>query len=161
MDRLDYLILAELHKDASKSFVEIAESINATPCTVRRRYERMKRDGKIMACNITINFGRLGYQGKAFLLISLVPNCDKSETMAFVRKIKNVFVVMEIIGPCDFIAMAPITDLASIQTLLEEVKKAPNIQKVEFYCTNDVYFPIGPKFDEALNQKCQSIAKKL
>ena len=161
MDRLDYLILAELHKDASKSFVEIARSINSTPCTVRRRYERMKKKGKIVGCNLSIDLGRLGYQGKTFLLINLMPNADKSRTVAFIKKIKNVFWVMEIIGPCDFMAMAPITDLAGIQELLAEVKRAPNIQKVEFYCINDTYFPIGPKFDEALNRRCLDIADKL
>lgn len=161
MDKLDYLILSELHKDASKSFVEIAKSLNASPCTVRRRYEKMKKDGKITGCNVCLDLGRLGYEGKTFLLINLLPNSDKSETMAYLRKIKNVFVVIDIVGPCEIIAMAPITDLDSIQVLIAEAKRAPNIQKVEFYCTSDVYFPIGPKFDEALSQRCLGIADKV
>lgn len=45
MDKIDYLILSELLKDASLSFVEIAEKVGTTPYTVRRRYEKMKKEG--------------------------------------------------------------------------------------------------------------------
>jgi hypothetical protein len=44
-------------------------------------------------------------------------------------------------------AIAPITDLRSVQTLLEEARKAPNIQRVEFSCINNLDFPISPNYD--------------
>ena len=161
MDKLDYLILAELQKDGLMSFVEIAKNVHSTPCTVRRRYEQMKKAGKIFRCIVSLDLSRLGYQGKTFLLINVTPNSNKSETVAYIKNIKNILVVTEIIGPCDIMAIAPITDLTSIQTLLSEAKKAPNIQKVDFYCINDTSFPIGHNFGEVLNQRCQVLADKL
>ncbi len=44
LDALDYLILNELLKDAEASFVDVAKRVDSTPYTVRRRYERMKKD---------------------------------------------------------------------------------------------------------------------
>ncbi len=161
MDKLDYLILAELQKDGLMSFVEIAKKVHSTPCTVRRRYEQMKKTGKIFRCIVSLDLSRLGYQGKTFLLINVTPNSNKSETVAYIKNIKNVLVVTEIIGPCDIMAVAPITDLTSIQTLLTEAKKAPNIQKVDFYCINNTSFPIGHNFGEVLNQRCHTLAEKL
>jgi DNA-binding Lrp family transcriptional regulator len=160
MDKLDYLILAELHKDGAMSFVNIAHNVNSTPSKVRRCYEKMKSEGIITGCAVTLNLARLGYQGKAFLLIHLTSNSTKIETVTYLQKIKNVFGVIDIIGPCDLIAIAPITDLSSLQSLLAEAKKAPHVQKVEFYCISDVYFPLGPNFDSVLNERCQVLANK-
>lgn len=161
MDKLDYLILAELHKDGAASFVKIAKKVNSKPSTVARRYHAMKKAGQIYGCLATINLSRLGYQGKTFLLINLLPDSNKAETIAYLRNIKNVFGISEVIGPCDIMAIAPITDLASIQTLLSETRKAPNIQKVEFYCINDIYFPLGHNYGEVLYQRCRALADKL
>jgi len=161
VDKLDYLILAELLKDGAMSFVDIAKNVKSTPCTVRRRYEKMKKAGKIFRCIVSLDLARLGYQGKTFLLITVTPNSNKAETVAYLKNIRNILVVTEIIGPCDIMAIAPITDLTSIQTLLTEAKKAPNIQKVDFYCINDTSFPIGQNFGEVLKQRCQTLGNDL
>lgn len=161
MDKLDYLIIAELHRDGAMSFVDIAKNVNSTPNKVRRRYERMKRDGVIFLSAAIVDLARLGYQGKTFVMINLFPNSDKAETMKQILKIRNVFGVSEVIGPCDLIAIAFTTDLASIQATLAETKKAPNVQKVDFYCIDDTYFPLTPNFNDMLNQKSHEIADTL
>ncbi len=158
MNRLDYLILSELERDATLSFVDIAKKVGATPCTVKRRYEKMKKEGIIFGCIVSIDLGRLGYQGKTFLLITLAPKSSKSETIAYLRTIQNVLIVTQTIGPYDLMAIAPITDLRSIQTLLEEARKAPNIQRVEFSCVNNLDFPISPNYGTMLSEKSRAIA---
>ncbi len=158
MDDLDYLILGELLKDASLSFVEIAGKVGTTPYTVRRRYEKMKKEGVIFRSIVSINLFKLGYQGKAFLLITVAPNANKLETISFIKNIKNVMVVTETIGPYDLMAIAPISDLKSIQTLITEARKAPHIQRVEFSCINYVDFPVTQNFGTTLSQKSRTLA---
>lgn len=161
MDKLDYLILGELHKDGMMSFVDIAKNLNSTPCKVRRRYEKMKNEGIIYGFITTIDLAKVGYQGKVFLMITLASNVKKVETVEYLMGLRNMIGVVETIGPCDLIAIAPITDLASIQDLITKTKKAPNVQKVEFYCISNVDFPMGRTFDEMLNKRCLDIACKL
>jgi DNA-binding Lrp family transcriptional regulator len=161
MDKLDFQILSELHKDGSMSYVDIAKNVNSTPNKVRRRYEKMRRDGIIFRSAAIVDLAPLGFQGKTFIMVNLAPNSNKDETIAYLMKIKNVFGVSQVIGPCDLIAIAFITDLSSIQILLAEARKAPNIQKVDFYCIDDTYFPLGPNFNEMLNQRCQEISNTL
>ena len=161
MNKIDYLILGELERDAALSFVDIAKKVGATPCTVKRRYEKMKKEGIIFGCRVSLDLGRLGYQGKTFLLITLTPNSNKSETIAYLRTIQNVLVVTQTIDPYDLMAMAPITDLRSVQTLLEEARKAPNIQRVEFSCVNNVDFPVSPNYRTMLSEKSQTIANAI
>ncbi|MCJ7793462.1 winged helix-turn-helix transcriptional regulator [Candidatus Bathyarchaeota archaeon] len=158
MDKIDYLILSELLKDASLLFVEIAEKVGTTPYTVRRRYEKMKKEGVIHRCIVSIDLSKLGYQGKAFLLITLTPNGNKSETISYLKTIKNIIVVTEIIGSYDILAIAPITDLKSIQTIVKEARKAPYLQRVELACIDDINFPVSPNFGTILSQKSQALA---
>ena len=158
MDKLDYLILSELLKDASLSFVEIAKKVNTTPYTVRRRYERLKKEGTIQKSMISIDLSKLGYQGKAFLLITLLPNGNRAETVAFLKNVKNVIVVTEIMGAFDILAIAPITDLKSVHSLIAEVRKAPFLARVEIACIDDVHFPVSPNLGTVLSKKCQTLA---
>jgi DNA-binding Lrp family transcriptional regulator len=161
MDKLDYQIIAELHKDGAMSYVDIAKNVKSTPNKVRRRYEKLRRDSIIFGSSAIIDLSRMGYQGKTFIMVNLVDSNNKADTMNYLVKIKNVIGVSQVLGPCDLIAIAFSTDLASIQTLLAEARKAPNIQKVDFYCIDDTYFPLTPNFNSMLNQKCREIADTL
>lgn len=153
MDKLDYRILSVLLKDASLSFVEIADKAKTTPYTVRRRFEKMKNERSLHRCIVSIDLSKLGYQGKAFLLINVSPSANKSETVAYLKKIRNVIVVAELIGPYDILAIAPIIDLKSIQSLVKEARAAPHLQRVKIACIDDTNFPIGPNFNTILSQK--------
>lgn len=160
MDPLDYRILSELLIDASLSFVEIAKKLDTTPYTVRRRFERLRKDGIIQKSSVTIDLSKLGYQGKAFLLVTVSPHGNKPETIAYLRTIRNVIVVAQIIGPHDIIAIAPVTDLNSIQELVKEARKAPFLQRVEIACINDTNFPISGNLGTVLRQQSIALAKK-
>jgi len=157
MDNVDYNILSELLKDASLSFVEIAKMVNTTPYTVRRRYEKLCKEGVIQKNIVSIDLSKIGYQGKAFLLVTVTPTANKSETIAYLRNIKNIIVITEIIGPYDILAIAPITDLKSIQALKTEAKKAPFLQRIDIACVDDIYFPVSPNFGTILSGKSQAL----
>jgi len=158
MEKLDLLILSELLKDAQMSFVKIAKKLGTSPYTVRSRYEKMKKEGIIENCVVSIDLSKLGYQGKAFLLITISPNNDKTETIEALKKIRNIMVISEVIGPFDLMAIAPVMDLHSIRTLVNEAKKAPNVQRVEIACIEDTHFPVNPSFGKVLSKKGVEVA---
>ena len=158
VDSLDYLILSELLKDGFLSFVEIAGRVHTTPYTVRRRYEKMKKEGVIQRCIVSIDLSKLGYQGKIFLLMTVTSNSNKADTIAHLKEIKNIIVITETIGPYDILAIAPITDLKSMKAIVQEVRKAPYLQRVELACVDDTYFPVNPNLGLVLSKKSQEIA---
>jgi DNA-binding Lrp family transcriptional regulator len=158
MDKIDYQILSELLLDSTLSFVKIANRIGISPYTVRRRYEKMKREGIIFSHIVSIDLSKIGYQGKAFLLITTSPNGNKSDIISLLKKIKNIIVVTETIGPYDILAIAPITDLESIQMLLKDARKIPDVQYIQIACSADVNFPIGQNFGKILSKKATELA---
>jgi Lrp/AsnC family leucine-responsive transcriptional regulator len=158
MDNIDYQILSILLLDPTLSFVKIADKIEISPYTVRRRYEKMKREGIIFDHIVSIDLSKIGYQGKAFLLITTSPSGNKSDIISLLKKIRNIIVVAETIGPYDILAIAPITDLESIQMLLKDARKIPDVQNIQIACSADVSFPIGQNFGKVLSEKAMELA---
>jgi Lrp/AsnC family transcriptional regulator for asnA, asnC and gidA len=160
MDKLDYLILAELLEDARTPFLTVAKKLGVSPYTVKQRYEDMKRKGLIRRTVVSIDLTKLGYQGKAFLLITTDPEKSKTETIAGLKRISNIISGSELIGPFDIIAIAPITDYESIRRLVNQVKALPGVQHVQITCINDTAFPLNASFGKIMSQKCRELATK-
>jgi Lrp/AsnC family transcriptional regulator for asnA, asnC and gidA len=146
MDELDLLILKELMKDAQTPFLRIAKKLGVSPETVRKKYRKMKEEGIIKHCSISIDLSKIGYEGKVFLMITSAPNHDQSKTISALKKIQNVFLASEIMGDFDVIGIAPIKDLNSLKILVNKIKKEPSVKQVEIALINDTDFPINKRF---------------
>ncbi len=153
MDEIDRYILRELVKDGQTPLLRIAKRLEVSPETVRTRYGKMKEDGTITHCSVSIDLSKLGYQGKVFLLITNGPNHDKSKTIDALRKIRNIFIISEIIGDFEIIAIAPVKDFNSLKALVNKVKELPSVSRVEFTLINDTAFPVNSRFSELFLQK--------
>jgi Lrp/AsnC family transcriptional regulator, regulator for asnA, asnC and gidA len=153
LDKLDYLILKELLGDATISLVTVAKRVGTSPFTVRRRYEKLKKDGIIHRSIVSIDLAKLGYQGKAFLFITVGSDAKRSETISYLKTIRNIIVVTELIGPYDLLAIAPVRDLKNIQILVKETRKAPGVQQIKLACVNNTDFPIGKNYSTILSEK--------
>ncbi|MCW4015513.1 MAG: Lrp/AsnC family transcriptional regulator [Candidatus Bathyarchaeota archaeon] len=153
MDKLDRLILSELFKDAQMSFVKIAKKLGTTPYTIRKRYEKMKTKGIIEGCVVGVDLSKLGYQGKAFVCVSLYHGEDKLETVSEILKIQNVFAANELVSPYDILVMAAVTDVNSVRKIINKIKNLPKVQQVEMVLINDTSFPIHSSYGEILSRK--------
>jgi len=157
MDELDFLILSELLKDPQISFLAISKKLGVSSFTVKSRYDRMKKDEVITECVVSIDLSKLGYQGKALLFITNAPNTPKSATLEALKKTRNILVASEIIGPFDIIAIAPIIDLNSIKSLVNEIKGLPSVQRVHITCINDTMFPVSSTFSKVMSETSRNL----
>ena len=63
LDELDRRILHELQRDARHvSSRDIAESVDASPSTIRKRIQRLESEGVITGYRATIDYKKAGYQ---------------------------------------------------------------------------------------------------
>lgn len=160
MDRLDYLILAELFENARTPFLTVAKRIGVSPYTVKQRYEEMKQKGIIIRSVVSIDLSKIGYQGKIFLLITTNPEKNKKEVLSNLDKIGNIISTSELVGEFDIISVAVITDFESIKKIVNQVKSVPGVQRVQITCINDTAFPLNSGFGKILSQKSRELAKK-
>jgi Lrp/AsnC family transcriptional regulator for asnA, asnC and gidA len=142
MDRIDRNIINELTKNGQKSFLKIAEQIGVSPRIVQQRYEKMKRKGIILRPTTLVDLSKVGYQGTAYLLITEKPEYDKTETIKALEQMQNIFLVAEIVGEFDILAMAPFKDFNNVINLVNEIRMFPGISQVEISLTSDTSFPI-------------------
>lgn len=148
MDEIDLRIIRELTKDAQTPFLRIAKKLGVSPETVRTRYGKMRKDGTIKHCSISIDLSKIGYQGKVFLMITNSPHNDKSKTINALKKMRNIFIISEMIGDFEIIGIAPVKDMNSLTTLVNKIKKLPSVNQVKITIINDTTFPVNEHFGE-------------
>jgi Lrp/AsnC family transcriptional regulator, regulator for asnA, asnC and gidA len=153
MNEIDLQILKELTKNPQTSFLRIAEKMGISPITVQRKYKKMKEEGMLLQSSITIDLSKIGYQGKAYLMITNAPKQDKTKTMDALRQMQNVFIFTEIVGEFDLLAIAAVKDFKSIIDLVNAIRKLPSVGRVEVAFTTDTSFPVDKDFNKIFNMK--------
>jgi DNA-binding Lrp family transcriptional regulator len=148
MEEIDINIIKELKKNAQTSFLRIAKKIGVSPKTVQRRHEKMRQEGIIHRSSVAIDLSKIGYQGKAYLMITNAPNQDKKLTSKALRRMQNVVILSEVIGDFDVLAIAPVRDLITFHKLVHDIKELPSVDQVEFACVADTSFPVDKDYDK-------------
>jgi DNA-binding Lrp family transcriptional regulator len=153
MDKVDLQILQELTKDAQTPFFRLAEEIGVSPRTVQERYKRMKEEGIILRSTIEVDLSKIGYQGKAYLMITNAPNQDKAITINALDKMKNVFLLAEIVGDFDLIAIAMIKSIRDMISLVDAIRKLKSVSRVEIALVSETAFPVTESFGKVLQEE--------
>jgi len=147
MDEVDLNIIKELKKNAEKSFLKIAKKIGVSPKTVQNRYKKMREKRIIWHPTISIDLSKIGYEGKAYLMITNAPKQDAKLTFAAFNQMQNVIIISDVIGDFDVLAIALIKDLKSFAKLLQDIKEVPSVEQIEFAFVTDTQFPVDKAYD--------------
>jgi DNA-binding Lrp family transcriptional regulator len=139
MDRVDSQILERLMKNPTEPFLKIAKTIGISPVTVQKRYEKMKNKA-FSPPFIIIDLSKIGYQGKAHLLISSTGS-NPELTLKVLHNIPNVFLIAETIGKFDFIAFVAFRNIIELKKIVKQVRQQPSVKKVKIAITEQTDFP--------------------
>jgi DNA-binding Lrp family transcriptional regulator len=153
MDRIDLRILQELTKDAQTPFYRLAKEIGVSSRTVQKRYERMKEQGIIRRSTIEVDLSGIGFQGKAYLMITNAPNQDKALTIEALDRMENVFLVSEIVGDFDLIAVAMVRAVRDVIDLVGAIRRLPSVGRVEVALVGDTAFPVTESSGRVLQEE--------
>jgi len=149
MDEIDQKILRLLIKNPSKSFLSISKELNVAPLTIQKRYEKML--GKVFSNPfVIVNLSKLGYQGKALLMLNSVEKHEVGMTVKKLRQIPNVFLVAEIVGKYDVLALAAFRNLKEIKNIVKEIRAQPSVKKVVVSLTEQTDFPLRREYDPTI-----------
>jgi DNA-binding Lrp family transcriptional regulator len=146
LDRIDRQILKSLNKNPQKPFLRIAKEIGVSIYTVQKRYEKMKKESVIFGSSIVIDLSKIGYQGKAFLLITISTGYGENNMVEALQQIPNVFLVSEIVGAFDLLAMVAFRNIAEMKKVVNKIRELPNVQKVEVALTDGTSYPVNEEY---------------
>lgn len=146
MDGIDREILRLLNQNPQKPFLRIAKEIGIAPTTVQKRIEKMKKESVILGTSTIIDLSKIGYQGKAFLLITFSTSYEEKIMVSALLQIPNVFLVSEIVGAFDLLVMAVFRNIAEIKKMVNKIRALPNVQKVEVALTDGTSYPVNKEY---------------
>jgi DNA-binding Lrp family transcriptional regulator len=153
MDKLDLQILYELARDAQTSFSKIAKKIGLSPKTVLLRFNKLKKEGIIVDSTIIVDLLKLGYQGRVFLNIVNKVDRERKETINALKQTKNIFLISEIIGDFDVMAVGAVKNFKGLISLVKTVSQLPSVLEVKFTLADDAPFPFEHGFEEVFHRK--------
>ncbi len=150
MDNTDFEILQLLTKNPQEPFSGIAKKVSVSPKTVQKKVQKMKESGIIFRTTIIIDLSKLGYQGEASLRITNAPGYDKATTIDALKGIPNIFLLAEIKGDFDIMAIAAVKDYPSIVNMVNTIRQLPSVEKAEADFVTDTQFPATMGFNKQL-----------
>ncbi len=143
MDDIDMQILKKLSKNPQMPFSRVGDEIGISPITVQRRYRKMKDEDILLQSSIALDLSKLGYQGKAYVMITTGRGNNKEGQINALMRMKDVFLVTEVTGDYDLLAIAAVRDFRNTVELVNKVKRLPNVCQVEVAFTMETEFPVG------------------
>lgn len=155
MDPVDTQILTELIKDAQMSFSKISQKIGVSRETVRKRFEKMKKEGIIDRITILIDGRKIGEQGTAFLMLTCLRGADKKAIFQKLQIVPDVCLVTELMGDFDFFVWARIRDMQQMAQIVSEIRKCEGIDHIETMLLPQTYF--GFSLIPKVSIKCDGI----
>jgi Lrp/AsnC family transcriptional regulator for asnA, asnC and gidA len=126
IDALDMKIIRALQADARKPIVQIANETGANEATVRRRIDKLQKDGIIERFTVVLNYHKLGRVIKAFIGIRVEP--AKIRAIAeHLTKHPDTHVVYRTSGDTDIVTEVILEKMEDLNSFLEEELKLEGI----------------------------------
>ena len=129
-DKIDYVILEMLKKDARTSFREIARKLKASPDTISNRFERLKKEGVIVDSTVIIDPSKIGYSFIARFGVKVKP-AYSSQVLDKIIKIPSVIVASKLVGKYDLISIIVAKSFQHLCELRETVLEMSYVEKVK------------------------------
>jgi DNA-binding Lrp family transcriptional regulator len=120
-------IIRALQMDARKPIVQIAQEINASDATVRRRIDKLLKDGIIERFTVVLDYHKLGRVIKAFIGLRVEP--AKLRTIAeHLAKHPDTQVLYRTSGDTDIMTEVIFEKMEDLNAFLEEELKLEGIR---------------------------------
>ncbi len=111
-------ILEELKKDGRISFSDISNKVNKTEATVRRRVNRMLKEGIIK--NFTIDY-QIESKPKVKVTVKIEPNYKEiKDILKKLRQINEITHIWRLSGECGLFIIVEIPTIEQFNPLIEE-----------------------------------------
>ena len=127
IDALDMKIIRALQMDARKPVVQIAKEVNANEATVRRRIEKLLKDGIIERFTVVLDYHKLGRVIKAFIGLRVEPAKLKS-IAEHLAKHPDTQVLYRTSGDTDIMTEVIFEKMEDLNAFLEEELKLEGIR---------------------------------
>ncbi len=119
IDALDMKIIRTLQSDARKPILQIAKEVDASEATVRRRIDKLLKDGIIERFTVVLDYHKLGRVIKAFIGLRVEPAKLKAIAQ-HLAKHPDTQVLYRTSGDTDIVTEVIFEKMEDLNAFLEE-----------------------------------------
>ena len=127
MDNLDFRIIDLLRLNARAGYGDIGDDIGLSASAVKRRVDRMVADGVIRSFTISVDPNIDGLATEAYVELFCRGTVSPGELKRILTAVPDVVYAGTVTGSADAIVHMRSRDIASLETALEKVRLAPNV----------------------------------
>ncbi len=123
MQPIDRKIVALLIEDARRSYDDIGQQVALSASAVKRRVDRLRRDGAIRGFTAVIDHAALGTATEALLELFYAPGTLLDEVAATLRSHPEVVEAWSVTGEADAIARVRTRDNEDLERLIMALQR--------------------------------------
>ncbi|MET8630686.1 Lrp/AsnC family transcriptional regulator [Kitasatospora sp. NPDC004669] len=128
-DDLDRKIVTALIDNARASFAEIGAAVGLSASAVKRRVDRMRKDGVITGFSATVRPAALGWRTEAYVEVYCDSAAPPRRLAEVVRDHPEITAAMTVTGAADALLHVRATDVEHFEEVLERIRSAPFVRK--------------------------------
>ena len=130
-DDLDHRILRALLRDGRATYAEIGTEVNLSVSAIKRRVDRLVRDGAIRGFTAVVEPQAMGWQIEAVVQLftnGTVPFTDMRSDLEGIPEIVEAFTVA---GPADAMVRVVAGDVPHLERVISRLRAMPYVQQTD------------------------------
>ena len=131
MDGIDHRIVALLRENARRSFQDIGEHVALSAPAVKRRVDRLERDGVIRGYSANVDPSAIGWNTHAFVELFCEGRMSGEEVREAVGAHPEVEAAYTIAGGPSAILHLRAVDTQHLEQALERLRESPGVVRTE------------------------------
>jgi DNA-binding Lrp family transcriptional regulator len=131
LDEIDHRIIALLRENARRSFSDIGERVALSAPAVKRRVDRLERDGIIRGYSANVDPAAIGWNTHAFVELFCEGRMSGDEVRDAVGEYPEVEAAYTIAGAPSAILHLRASDTQHLERALERVRDTPGVSRTQ------------------------------
>jgi DNA-binding Lrp family transcriptional regulator len=131
MDEIDHRIVALLRENARRSFQDIGERVSLSAPAVKRRVDRLERDGVIRGYSANVDPSAIGWNTHAFVELFCEGAMSGEQVREAVGDHPEVEAAYTIAGAPSAILHLRASDTQHLEQALERVRDTPGVIRTQ------------------------------
>ena len=127
LDEIDHQILELLRQDGRRTIADIASQVNLSAAPVKRRIDRLERQGVIHGYTAVLDYGKIGPSIEAFTELRIAGDADADSIVQRIRQAPEVREVLTIAGDPDILIRMRVTDLEHLKQVVNGLRRSGQI----------------------------------
>jgi len=127
LDGTDREILSLLRADARRTFADIAEHVSISAPAVKRRVDRLKREGFILGFTTVVDHRRLGLPLQAFVELRFDGRAQVDDIAAVARGMSEVEALYTTAGDPDALGLVRARDVEDLKRVIDLLRRSRRV----------------------------------